>query len=135
MAVLLCSSVEPPHSRLRPRRPPGSIRNRETVQSQQVLPRLCVRVLVCCCACAKLCVRLCADGEREPVVGGATEERGSNGIPDHSLPALTKDSSLRIPLASTRLLSRIMSSRLRKTSVCTPLPSRCTLRKYCCSAE
>ncbi|TNN71646.1 hypothetical protein EYF80_018171 [Liparis tanakae] len=28
-----------------------------------------------------------------------------------------------------------MSSKLRKTSVCTPLPDRCTLRKYCCSAE
>lgn len=114
---------------------------RQTVRSQQVPPSASVRpcAWVRCCACAKLCVRPCAYGERERETGGRggghTEERISNGIPDHSLPPLTKDSSLRIPLASTRLLSRIMSSRLRKTSVCTPLPSRCTLRKYCCSAE
>lgn len=104
-----------------------------TGPSASVRPCACVRR----CACAKLCVRLCAYGEREKRGGGGghTEERISNGIPDHSLPPLTKESSLRIPLASTSLLSRIMSSRLRKTSVCTPLPSRCTLRKYCCSAE
>lgn len=115
--------------------------SRQTVRSQQVLPRLCVRVLVCAAVralnCASVCARMAREretgGRREG--GGRTEERISNGIPDHSLPPLTKDSSLRIPLASTRLLSRIISSRLRKTSVCTPLPSRCTLRKYCCSAE
>lgn len=114
--------------------------SRQTVRSQQVLPGPCVRVLVCAVVRALNCASVCARMARERETGGRgegghTEERISNGIPDHSLPPLTKDSSLRIPLASTRLLSRIMSSRLRKTSVCTPLPSRCTLRKYCCSAE
>lgn len=121
----------------------SSATNRQTVRSQQVLPRLCVRVLVCAVVralnCASVCARMARERNGEGRGGGRreghTEERKSNGIPNHSLPPLTKDSSLRIPLASTRLLSRIMSSKLRKTSVCTPLPSRCTLRKYCCSAE
>lgn len=52
--------------------------SRQTVRSQQVLPRLCVRVLVCAAVRALNCASVCARMARERETGGRREGGGAH---------------------------------------------------------